>query len=83
MPILGLRGPLSGQVSAVQGARSDRFGCSIIAVRPVGRSRWDAAMGPRLGDPLHDPFGGLDAESLPQWTVFGGAAPLAKPVKSI
>ena len=38
---------------------------------------------PRLGDPLRDPYGGLDAESRPQGTVFGGAAPLAKPVKSI
>ncbi len=40
---------------------------------------------PRIasGDPLHDPYGGLDAKSRPQGTVFGGAAPLAKPVKLI
>ena len=51
---------------------------------PQRRSRWDAAMGPSLGGPLqslHDPYGGLealDAESRPQGTVFGGAAPIAK-----
>ena len=38
-------------------------------------------MGPRLGSPLHDPYDGLDAESRPPGTVFGGAAPLTKPVK--
>ena len=42
-----------------------------------------AAMGPRLGGPLHDPYGGLDAESRPQGPVSDGAEPLAKPVKSI
>ncbi len=40
-------------------------------------------LGPRLGDPLHDPYGGLDAETRPQGTVFGGAEPVSKPVKSI
>ena len=38
-------------------------------------------MDPRLGSPLHDPYDGLDAESRPPGTVFGGAAPLTKPVK--
>ena len=38
-------------------------------------------MGLRLCDPLHDPYGGLDAEFRPPGTVFGGAAPLAKPDK--
>ena len=47
-------------------------------VGPTCRSRWDAAMGPSFGGPLHDPYGGLDAESRPQGTVFGGAAPIAK-----
>ena len=46
-------------------------------------SRWDAAMGPRLVDHLHDPYGGLYAESRTQRAVSGGAAPLAKLVKSI
>ena len=36
---------------------------------------WEAAMGPRLGSPLHDPYDVLDAESRPPETVFGGAAP--------
>ena len=27
--------------------------CSSIAVRPACRSRWDAAMSPRLGSPLY------------------------------
>jgi hypothetical protein len=40
-------------------------------------------MGPRLCDHLHDPCGGLHAESQPLETVFGGAAPLAKPVKAM
>ncbi len=30
-------------------------------------------MGPRLVDPQHDPYGGLDPEPLPQETLFGGA----------
>ncbi len=68
----GLTGPLSSVHVAV---------LSTLAVRPACQSRWDAAMGPMLGDPLYDPYGGLDAESLPQGTVFGGAAPLAKPAK--
>jgi hypothetical protein len=61
--------------------RSDRCGCRIIAVRPTCHGCWEAAMGPRLGSPLHDPYDGLDAESRPPGTVFGGAAPLTKPVK--
>ena len=68
-----------GALSAVPGPRSDRCCCSAIAVWPTCRSRWDAAMGPSLGGPLHDPYGGLDAESRPQGTVSGGAAPIAKP----
>ena len=75
--MLGFRGPLS----SVHGPRSDRCGCSIIAVRPTCHSSWDAAMGQRLGSPLHDPYGGQDAESRPPGTVFGGAAPLANPGK--
>ena len=77
MPALGLRGALS----AVPGPRSDRCCCIAIAVWPTCRSRWDAAMGPSLGGPLHDPYGGQDAESQSQGTVFGGAVPIAKPVK--
>ena len=38
-------------------------GCRIIAVRPACHSCWEAAMGPRLGSPQHDPYDGLDAES--------------------
>ena len=48
---------------------------------PTCHGCWEAVMGPRLGSPLHDPYDGLDAESLPLGTVFGGAAPLTKPVK--
>ena len=67
-----------------QALRRGRWHCSMIVVRPSRadlpqrRSRWDAAMGPSLGGPLHDPYGGLDAESRPQGTGFGGAAPIAK-----
>ena len=57
--------------------------CSIIAVLPACRSRWDAAMGLRLGSPLHDPYGGLDAESRSQGAASGGVEPLPTPVKSI
>ena len=63
------------------GPRSDRCCCIAIAVWPICRSRWDAAMGPSLGGPLHDLYGGLDAESQRQGTVFGGAALIAKPDK--
>ena len=61
-------GSLHAHVSDVPSSRSHRCrgGCSIIAVRQVCRSSWDAAMGSRLGCPLHDPYGCLDAESLPQ-----------------
>ena len=50
-------------------------------MRPTCHGCWEAAMGPRLGSPLHDPYDGLDAEYRPPGTVFGGAAPLTKPVK--
>ena len=72
---------LMGALSVVHGPCSDRSGCSIITALQASSSRWDAVMGPRLGSPLHDPYVGLDAESRPPGTVFGGAAPLAKPVK--
>jgi hypothetical protein len=42
-------------------------------------------MGPRLGDPLHDQYSGLDAKSRssqPQGAVSGGDAPLAKQIKN-
>ena len=79
MPILGLMGPLS----AVPGPISGKCGCRIVAARPACSSRWDAAMGQRLCDPLHDPRGSLHADYQPRGTVFGGAAQVAKPVKSM
>ncbi len=79
LPIFGLGGPLS----SVLGPRSDRCGCSILAARSACSSRWDAAMGPRLCDPLHKLCGGLHAESQPRGTVFGGAEPLTKSVKAM
>ena len=36
--------------------RSDRCGCRIIAVWLACHSGWEAAMGQRLGSPLHDPY---------------------------
>ncbi len=44
-----------GTFSSVRGPRSNRCGCCIVAARPASRSLWDAVMGPRLCDPLHDP----------------------------
>jgi len=79
MSILGLMGPLL----YVRGPRSSRCGCCIVTARPACSSCWDAAMGPRLCDPLHDPRGGLHADYQPRGTVVGGAARLAKPVKSM
>ena len=37
--------------------------------------------GPEAWQFSTDPYGGLDAKSRPPGAVFGGAAPLAKPVK--
>jgi hypothetical protein len=45
-------------------------GCCIIAAQLVCRSHWDAAMGPRLCYPLHDPCGGLHAKYQPRGTVL-------------
>ena len=39
-------------------------------------------MGPRMGDPLDDPPDSPEGEAGPQRTVFGGATPLTKPVKT-
>ena len=74
--------PCSSLWDRFRSLRSARCGCRIIAVRPTCHGCWEAAMGPRLGSPLHDPYDGLDAESRPPGTVFGGAAPLTKPVKN-
>jgi hypothetical protein len=79
MPIFGLVGPFS----AVPGPRSSRRCRNILAARRACRRRQHDATGPGLGEPLHDPYGGLDPKSQPQRTVFGGAAPLAKLVKSL
>jgi hypothetical protein len=46
-------------------------------------SRRDARMGPKLGCHIDDHPCSPDAESQPQGTIFGGATPLAKPVKTI
>jgi hypothetical protein len=79
MPIFGLMELLS----LMHGPRSGRRGGSMLAARRACRRRQDDATGPGLGEPLHDPYGGLHPESQPQRTFFGGAAPLAKPVKSL
>ena len=53
------------------------------SAQPAGRRRWNGAMGQRLCDPPHDPRGCLHADYQPRGTVVGGAARLAKPVKSM
>ena len=78
IPICGLRGPLS----AVIGPCVDSFSCGIVPALPAGHWRWDAPMGPRMGDPLDDPPDSPEGEAGPQRTVFGGATPLTKPVKT-
>jgi len=78
IPICGLRGPLS----AVIGPCVDSFSCGIVLARPAGHWRWDAPMGQRMGDPPYDPPDSPEGEAGPQQTVFGGATPLTKPVKT-
>jgi len=60
----------------------DSFSCGIVLARPAGHWRWDVPMGPRMGDPLDDPPDSPEGEAGPQRTVFGGATPLTKPVKT-
>ena len=59
------------------------FSCSIVPALPAGHWRWDAPMGPRMSDPLDDPQDSPEGEAGPQQTVFGGAIPLTKPLKTL
>ena len=61
----------------------DSFSCGIAPARPDGHWRWDALMGPRMSDPLDDPPDSPEGEAGPQWTVFGGAAPLTNQVTRV
>ncbi len=77
-PNLWLRGPLS----AVIGPCVDSLSCCIVPARPACHWRWDALMGPRMGCPLDYPPDSPEGEAGPQQTVFCGATPLTKPVKT-
>ncbi len=60
----------------------DSLSCGIVPARPAGHWCWDAVMGPKMGDPLDDPPASPEGEAEHQRTVFGGAIPLTKPVKT-
>ena len=78
MATCGLRGPLS----AVLGPCVDSCYCCIIPVWRTCHSRWNARMGLKMGGQLDDPPDSQEGESRSQRTTFGGATPLAKPVKT-
>ena len=61
----------------------DSFSCGIVPALPACHWRWDALMGPRMGDPLNDPPDSQEGEAGPQLTVFCGAIPLTNPVKTL
>ena len=82
IPICGLRGPLS----AVIGPCVDSYSCCIVPVRLTCHWRWDAPMGPKMGDLLllvDDPQDSPEGEAGPQRTVFGGATPLTNQAKRV
>ena len=78
MASCGLRGPLS----AALGPCVDSCYCCIIPVWRTCHSRWNARMGLKMGGQLDDPPDSQEGESRSQRTTFGGATPLAKPVKT-
>ena len=61
----------------------DSFSCGFVPAWPAGHWRWDALMGPRMGDPLDDPPDSPEGEAGPQRTVFGGATPLTNQVRRV
>ena len=71
-----------GPLSAAMDPCVDSYYCRIIPVWPTGHSRWDTRMGPKMGGQLDDPPDSQEGESRPQWTTFGGATSLTKPVKN-
>ena len=48
----------------------DSFSCGFVPAWPAGHWRWDALMGPRMGDPLDDPPDSPEGEAGPQRTVW-------------
>ncbi len=56
---------------------------ATVAVSSLsGRSRWDARMGPKMDGQLDDPPDSPEGVFRLRATVFGGATPLTKPVKT-
>ncbi len=78
-PDLWAQGPLSAAIDPCV----DSYSCCIVPVLPTCRWRWEALMGPKMHDPLDNPPNSPESEARLQLTVFGGAKPLTKQVKTL